>query len=89
MGTFLKGNKMKVITFTVMGKGKFPHDMLRYDQCFPCDGISVHNIEADTVAVRPVKLVSIASTGITSLRWASFGWYVTEDSIKVYNDYTS
>lgn len=80
---------MKVITFTVMGKGRFPLDMLRYDQCFPCDGISVHNIEADTVAVRPVKLVSIASTGITSLRWASFNWYVAEDSIKVYNDYTS
>ena len=80
---------MKVITFTVMGKGRFPFDMLRYDQCFPCDGISVHNTEADTVAVRSVKLISIASTGITSLRWASFGWYVAEDSIKVYNDYTS
>lgn len=81
---------MKVITFTVMGKGRFPHDMLRYDQCFPCDGISVHNIETDKCpVVRPVKLVSIASGGITSLRWASFNWYVAEDSIKVYNDYTS
>ena len=80
---------MKVITFTVMGKGRFPFDMLRYDQCFPCDGISVHNTEADTVAVRSVKLISIASSGITSLRWASFNWYVAEDSIKVYNDYTS
>ena len=80
---------MKVITFTVMGKGKFPHDMLRYDQCFPCDGISVHNIETDTVAERPVKLVSIASTGITSLRWASFNWHVDFATVQVYNDYTS
>jgi len=81
---------MKVITFTVMGKGKFPHDMLRYDQCFPCDGISVHNIEKDTCpVVRPVKLVSIASSGITSLRWASFNWHVDFTTVQVYNDYTS
>jgi len=89
MGAFLKGNKMKVITFTVMGKGRFPFDMLRYDQCFPCDGISVHNTEADTVAVRSVKLISIASAGITSLRWASFNWYVDFATVEVYNDYTS
>jgi hypothetical protein len=80
---------MKVITFTVTGKGRFPNDMLRHDQCFPCDGIAVHNTEGDSWAIRSVKLISIASSGITSLRWASFGWYVDEDSIKVYNDYTS
>ena len=81
---------MKVTSFIVEGKGKFPHDMLRYDQCFPCDGISVHNIETDKCpVVRSVKLVSIASTGITSLRWASFNWHVDFATVQVYNDYTS
>lgn len=80
---------MKVISFMVEGKGKFPFDMLRYDQCFPCDGWSAHNISVDTPDLRTVKLICISSTGITAARWASFGWYVDSDTTQVYNDYHS
>lgn len=60
--------------FTVKGKGSFPIDMLRFDQCWPR---SPHDVTAmlNDHEERSVNLRGLA--GPTSGRWASFGWYVT------------
>lgn len=80
---------MKVTSFIVEGKGKFPFDMLRYDLCFPCDGTSSHNVAIDTPDARSVKLISMSGNGITPDRWASFGWGVIPWTTKVYDEQPS
>jgi hypothetical protein len=62
--------------FTVSGKGMFPTDMLRYDECFPRDPQSVMNIEPESRCHRPVHLGTHRYGGPTKERWASFGWVV-------------
>lgn len=65
--------------FTVEGRGAFPYDMLRYDQCWP-------KYERETIALdrqtdlRTITLVTDAPTTPTHGRWESFGWRVTEEN---------
>ena len=67
--------------FTVRGRGRFPTDMLRYDECFPAS-------EADSARLddRGPRFVELkARTGSprfepTYARWASFNWYATKDA---------
>jgi hypothetical protein len=67
-----------VTDFTVCGQGSFPVDMLRYDECYPVDGVSAANINQGT-ELRNVKLRTQRSTGYTGDRWASFGWVVPNE----------
>lgn len=77
-----------VQTFDVMenGGGTFPHDMLRYDACFPHtsdDAVSI-SLASHTRQVRNITLRRYvqAKTALPTVdRWKSFGWTVMEQSI--------
>ena len=73
----------------VTGKGQFPIDMLRHDQCFPI-------FESDSEIIRNSLAVRGRSIGPqiialgswhpsrwepTKDRWASFGWVVTHHEV--------
>ena len=73
----------KTWTFTVEGKGFFPHDMLRYDSAVPRDGAAVSVIARSPDRVGPrttdtVRLRSYNPAGPTIGRWNSFGWLVLD-----------
>lgn len=74
---------MRLREFTVTGKGEFPLDMLRYDQCYPkregedvravyesVRGFSHHSMPWQ------VTLVTVKDSAPTVGRWESFGWSV-------------
>lgn len=76
---------VEFITFTVQGRGPFPVDMLRYDECWPIDADSVSTIAAASpgalsqsdpshLARRRVRLTTIRPDGPSVGRWDSFGW---------------
>lgn len=74
-------NKMKYFyAFDVEGKGHFPIDMLRHDQCFPMSELDSRVIENyDAVrGIRTVRLCAVSHVGWqpTDGRWDSFGWHV-------------
>lgn len=71
----------KATTFIVKGKGRFPIDMLRYDDCWPVTAVDSGMIEdsltgeAWTSAIRKgykVKLTTNKRYGPTEERWNSF-----------------
>lgn len=66
------------ITFEVTGRGEFPVDMLRYDGCWPVDGVDASNILGGQDApLRTVKLMSMRDRKDwqpTVARWQSFLW---------------
>jgi hypothetical protein len=67
--------------FTVKGRGPFPVDMLRYDQCIPYQPDDTRKLEADaTEETREVTLTipkGAASIHYPTVgRWSSFGWNV-------------
>ena len=64
--------------FTVSGRGRFPVDMLRYDEAFPADGMSAANIVDNPAERRNVTLITHRRFGPTNDRWASFGWVVSD-----------
>jgi len=69
--------------FFVTGKGLFPMDMLRYDQCFPASQDSAVTIDSEIPGTRTVEMrryVSDKTTMPTTGRWASFGWTVSNTS---------
>lgn len=61
------------------GRGGFPIDMLRHDQCWPCDSTSVSKIEGDVMEERSVRLAS--NIDPIRDRWLSFGWSINERNI--------
>lgn len=71
--------------FTVEGRGEFPADMLRTDQCWPAtalaaDAIAAHYGAPDpaTVRQREVTLETAAKYAPNRQRWTSFGWRVVD-----------
>lgn len=70
--------------FTVAGKGHFPTDMLRRDECYPADEESAANIAHATVNTsqyfRKPRMVRLIHRGTVKFwrpnekRWYSFGW---------------
>jgi hypothetical protein len=61
--------------FMVKGRGEFPVDMLRRDQCYPYRTEDAHAILGDaTTKEREGVFVSPRPPNID--RWASFGWQV-------------
>ncbi len=65
---------MKVRRFLVEGRGYFPLDMLRYDQCWPCSSEDV--LAMDVTEHRRIVMLSHGLP--TVARWNSFGWKVEE-----------
>ena len=63
----------------VEGRGNFPLDMLRYDNCVAVNANDL--LEKNPRTVQLVRF-SLAGNVATVGRWASFGWTVTEDSGK-------
>lgn len=67
----------RLVDFTVVGTGRFPIDMLRYDGAWPATGEAAGSIEASFepgARKRQIKLRAINAP--TEARWASFGWSV-------------
>jgi len=65
----------------VQGRGSFPIDMLRYDQCWPVGGEDSVEIERSLHHERGpftvnVRADSPAKEHWTPDRWRSFGWTV-------------
>ena len=63
--------------FTVRGKGNFPVDMLRHDQCWPVDG-DIFAINTPRKQETGLRLCALKRRLITPARWRSFGWVVTD-----------
>lgn len=69
---------------TIVGSGRFPIDMLRYDTCFPFTEVDAHKV-AETYdsylrrwEIVIAKYPSNRADGFTDARWESFGCKVTE-----------
>jgi hypothetical protein len=69
--------KYERTTIEVSGRGQFPVDMLRYDQC-----VVIQPGSTDGLEMRKVRLWRFSPQGkpATASRWSSFGWTVTGDS---------
>lgn len=83
--------KFNRYAFEVVGRTRFPVDMLRYDACWPADAESAGAIEASLDPTqrgeRPpvgwrVKLTSSGETPPTEARWASFMWRVDPTTVR-------
>ena len=61
--------------FTVRGRGQFPFDMLRYDQCWP--KAEAPDVPALTRTAEERSLTLLGTHSPTVERWRSFGWRVT------------
>ena len=72
----LKRGETKV--FTVEGRGTFPLDMLRHDNCWPYSGDDVCKIGDDVKERRSIRLVTGSDYYPTVGRWNSFMWSVKE-----------
>jgi hypothetical protein len=70
--------KIRETIFTVEGRGPFPFDMLRYDQCWPVsEGHDSPKLGGDYGAeLRRVVLKTNANMAPTPARWDSFCWTV-------------
>ena len=87
-----RGETKYFYQFSVMGKGRFPFDMLRYDQCFPMSGEDAESLEVNAAstsveaytAIRTVRLCVVSHRNFqpTEGRWASFGWPVVRGSFE-------
>ena len=79
--------KYNQYTATVVGKGRFPADMLRYDSCVPKNKDSWNAVmerggneprEAVVTYYREVGAVR----GLTKARWESYGWSIVQDDFR-------
>lgn len=84
--------------FVVVGRGEFPWDMLRYDNCWPYGGedaaklTMIHQDYSDDDLVkefktkdRSIKLSSFHPP--TPGRWSSFGWVCSLPGEPLYRDH--
>lgn len=69
-----------MIRITVKGRGRFPIDMLRYDECYPASQLdatlisdSIDHTSDTYLQTWEVGLYSNMLRGPTEARWASFG----------------
>ena len=80
--------KMERVQFSVVGRGRFPIDMLRYDACFPGteeDALLIDRLLRDPEGFEgalqycEVRLAAWQRPGWrpNADRWASFGWSTT------------
>ena len=69
-----------IYTYTVVGVGRFPVDMLRYDGAWPLSARDAATIESsftDPPSQRSVRLVTRRPP--SAERWLSFLWAVDEE----------
>lgn len=70
----------KLVEFTVLGRGEFPLDMLRYDQCWPkresVDVIAIGRTFDRRHARDAHDITLVGLRQPTAARWKSFGWEV-------------
>jgi hypothetical protein len=64
-------------TIEVRGRGQFPVDMLRYDNCVAVQPTLMEGREERTLRLRRF---SKDGSKATEGRWSSFGWHVMLDS---------
>ena len=71
--------------FTVEGRGEFPCNLLRTDQCWPAGAedaarLGAHFVTADPegVRTRSVTLETAAKYSPNRQRWSSLGWRVVD-----------
>lgn len=71
--------KLYVHTFKVIGRGAFPLDMLRYDECYPTRGQDVDMLDPSSDSDEAVQLRAVhhRTWEPCAGRWESFGWEVT------------
>ena len=67
----------------VTGRGKFPIDMLRYDQCFP---LYMSDREIIEHPIDELQIVALGHWGPsswkpTASRWKSYHWTVTHHEV--------
>ncbi len=77
-----------LMTFTVLGRGDFPFDMLRYDACFPMDtedarGLRTPENEGGHRMITLQRYVPDKHRIPALARWKSFGWVVDVSTIDV------
>ena len=66
--------------FKVTGRGNFPLDMLRYDECYPVFESDIPLMRGNaTTPTRTVALWTNKKVGPTEARWESFGWSVRDE----------
>ena len=63
--------------FVVEGKGRFPTDMLRYDNCYPTHETDA-NLMRDRIDARSLITLKTQKEYLTPARWQSFLWNVVE-----------
>lgn len=73
----MSGRRLHI--FSVTGKGRFPLDMLRYDQCWPRAAEDAEAIGMNLSSLNPREVTSVIllvawAHGPTIDRWRSFGW---------------
>lgn len=68
---------IRVSRFYVRGRGHFPLDMLRYDECWPATGEDAAKM--DEKDLRTIQLATI--TRPTKARWSSFPWTANEEDV--------
>lgn len=61
-------------TFAVIGRGKFPTDMLRHDRAYPADTTSA--LDLLRTDQREIYLRVSNFRDVTPDRWSSFNWTV-------------
>lgn len=72
------------LVYTVRGPGRFPLDMLRYDQAVPASETDASYIAA-TLADPSRDRTLITLRGVkppTEARWRSFGWQVLPEGFR-------
>jgi hypothetical protein len=77
----------------VQGSGEFPHDMLRYDHCWPESESQTPLLSSDPRLypeshyrerrqILIERFIESAKERPASGRWRSFGWEVLEDTVE-------
>jgi len=71
--------------FIVRGRGAFPYDMLRYDECWPFQADDARKLDfiEEAGLAREITLISYIKnkkSKPTADRWRSFGWIVVTNS---------
>jgi len=78
----MKMDGYKVTDFYVTGRGYFPFDMLRYDQCYPVSSEDAAKLSSEYLKDNIcIHLRSANKMGVTPARWQSFGWTASEKPI--------
>jgi len=82
--------KMRMTEYTVVGQGRFPTDMLRYDASYPADTSDAIEIlsQAGFMEQKELRRITLRHRDVysgwepTDGRWRSFLWAVDQNSVR-------